>query len=192
MRPDHLRNRPADVIDVMPSPSPSSLSANARRGWLQRSLLLAAAGATAGVGLGAAWLFRARENEAAAPLAAFMQVSRKLTGNAALDADVGRRLFGALQAGVPHFSLRIQQLAAAMDAGTGGFTLAAERSATPARDPRQALASLILRGWYLGLVDNAAVIDRQALMYQAVAGALPVRGYCGGAPGFWAEQPVES
>jgi hypothetical protein len=93
---------------------------------------------------------------------------------------------------VPNFSLRIQQLAAAMDAGQADFPLAAEKTAILAKDPRQALASLILRGWYLGVIDGTAVIDRQALMHGAVANMLPVRGYCGGAPGFWAEKPAES
>jgi hypothetical protein len=184
-RPEQFSSNPADVIDVTPS-------ADARRRWLQRSLALVTAGATIGVGLGAAWLFRERGNASAAPLTAFMQVSQTLTGKTALDPDVGLRLFDALQAGVPHFSLRIQQLAAAMAGRRADFPIAADETATLVKDPQQALASLILRGWYLGLVDGAAVIDRQALMYEAVGGALPARAYCGGAPGFWAEKPMES
>ncbi|RXZ38638.1 hypothetical protein D9O50_03790 [Oxalobacteraceae bacterium CAVE-383] len=152
---------------------------------------LIAAGATLGTGLSAAWLFNARKADNAAPLAAFMKVSQALTGKTALDREAGIRIFGALQASVPNFPLRIQQLAAAMDAGQADFPLAAADSAALPADPRQALASIILRGWYLGVVDGAAVIDRQALMHAAVAGVLPVRGYCGGAPGFWAENPAE-
>jgi hypothetical protein len=158
---------------------------------LTLSLTSIAAGAALGAGLGAAWLFHGRHDDAEAPLAAFMTVSQTLTGRAALDGDVALRLFGALQASVSDFSLRIQQLAAAMAAGRNAFAPAAADTASLPNDPRQALASLILRGWYLGVVDDAAVVDGQALMHAAVADALPVRGYCGGAPGFWAEKPME-
>ena len=187
MRPDHPQHSTADAIDVTSPESPSP----SRRQWLLRSMPLVTVGTTIGVGLGAAWLFNERRNDRAAPLAAFMKVSQALTGRTTLDPDVANRIFNALEKNVPHFSLRIQQLAAAMDAGQSDFPLAAADTAVLPADPRQALATVILRSWYLGVVDGVTVADRQALMYAAVDGVLPVRGYCGGTPGFWADKPAE-
>lgn len=187
MRQDHLQHSAANAIDVAASETPSP----SRRQWLLRSMPLLTVGATIGVGLGAAWLFNERRGDSGAPLAAFMKVSQALTGRTALDPDVTSRIFNALEKSVPSFSLRIQQLAAALEAAPSDFPLAAADTAALPADPRQALATLILRGWYLGVVDGITVADRQALMYAAVDGALPVRGYCGGTPGFWGDKPVE-
>lgn len=147
-----------------------------RRRWLQRALVLIAAGS------GASMLLQAQGVESSAPLATFMTLSQALTSKVVLDPAVGARLFDALQKNTPDFPQRMQQLAAALLAGW---------SQVSAATAQQALALRIMQGWYLGVVDNTVVIYEQALMFEAVSDTLPIRSYCFGKPGFWAEKPIE-
>ncbi|HWZ47262.1 MAG TPA: sugar dehydrogenase complex small subunit [Herbaspirillum sp.] len=147
-----------------------------RRRWLQRALALIAAGS------GASMLLKAQGAESSAPLATFMTLSQALTSKAVLNPAVGARLLDALQKNTPDFPQRMQQLAAALLAGW---------PQAPAQTAQQALALRIMQGWYLGVVDNTVITYEEALMFEAVSDTLPIRSYCFGKPGFWAEKPIE-
>jgi hypothetical protein len=180
--------KPDTIETINPLPQPFT----ARRRWLRRSAALIAAGATIGAGLGAVLLFKAAAGETdtdAATLTAFMDASHILTGKTVLDRSVGTRLLSALQANMPDFAAKVRQLAAALHGGQPAPGIGAVQAG--AQDPQQALASAILRGWYLGLVDRTVATYEQSLMFAAVSNTLPVRSYCGGAPGFWAAPPME-
>jgi hypothetical protein len=151
----------------------------ARRRWLQRALALIAAGS------GASVLLKAQGIDSSAPLATFMTLSQALTSKAVLDPIIGARLLDALQKNTPDFPQRMQQLAAALLAGWPQVPAAAATA-------QQALALRIMQGWYLGVVDNTVVSYEQALMFEAVSNTLPIRSYCFGKPGFWAEKPIEN
>jgi Membrane bound FAD containing D-sorbitol dehydrogenase len=151
-----------------------------RRRWLQRALALIAAGSSAPM------LLNAQGVQSSAPLATFMTLSQALTSKTVLDPAVGARLLETLQKNTPNFPQRMQQLAAALLAGRPQALAAASAPATP-----QALALRIMQGWYLGVVDNTVVSYEQALMFEAVSDTLPIRSYCFGRPGFWAEKPIE-
>ncbi|MDB5992224.1 MAG: hypothetical protein JWQ10_3627 [Herbaspirillum sp.] len=157
----------------------------ARRRWLQRALALIAAGS------GASVLLKAQGIDSSAPLATFMTLSQALTSKAVLDPIIGARLLDALQKNTPDFPQRMQQLAAALLAGWPQVPAAAA-TATAAATAQQALALRIMQGWYLGVVDNTVVSYEQALMFEAVSNTLPIRSYCFGKPGFWAEKPIEN
>jgi hypothetical protein len=156
-----------------------------RRRWLKRALTLIAAGVA---GSGASVLSTVQADESNTPLSAlsaFMTISQALTGKALLDRSVGARLLSALQKNTPDLPQRLQQLAAALLAVT-----AAGLSKAPAAP--QALALQIMQAWYLGVVDHTVVTYEQALMFAAVSDTLPIRSYCAGRPGFWAEKPLEN
>jgi hypothetical protein len=153
----------------------------ARRRWLKRTLTLIAAGVA---GSGAFVLLTAQADESSTSLSAFMTISQALTGKALLDRAVGARLLSALQKNTPDLPRRLQQLAGALLAASGLSKALAPTSTL-------ALALRIMRAWYLGVVDHAVVIYEQALMFAAVSDVLPIRSYCAGKPGFWAEKPVE-
>lgn len=149
---------------------------------LSRRRLLGLAGLGVAAGLLGGPALRALAAPARAQLDSFMQVSRRLSGRDQLDQRLGQRLFEAL---------------------TQRGTLAERTLAELARqaEPRpelwsreqQDLAREILRGWYLGQVDqyNEAVVIAYegALMFSAPQDVQVIRSYCPGRPGFWAEPP---
>jgi hypothetical protein len=169
MKPDQHGNKRALIAS-----SPRLFLA--RRRWLQRALVLIAAGS------GTSILLKAQGVESNTPLATFMTLSQALTSKAVLDPIIGARLFDALQKNTPDFPQHMQQLSAALPAGW---------PQAPAPAAQQALALRIMQGWYLGVVDNTVATYEEALMFEAVSDTLPIRSYCFGKPGFWAEKPVE-
>jgi len=167
--------RKEHVMDAHPTPLAAFL--------LSRRQLL---GVTC-FGLAAGLLGSPALNALAAPptaqLDAFMQVSRRLSGRDNLDLRIGQRLFEAMaQRGV----LAEQTL---ME-----LAQQAEKPAEQWNREQQDLAREILRGWYLGQVDQyseAVVITYEgALMFSAPQDIQAIPSYCAGRPGFWAQKPV--
>jgi len=119
---------------------------------------------------------------ARAQLDSFMRVSRRLSGRDQLDQRLGQRLFEAL---TQRGTLAERTLA----------ELARQAEPNPELWSReqQDLAREILRGWYLGQVDqyNEAVLIAYegALMFSVPQDIQVIRTYCAGRPGFWAEPP---
>ncbi|MGH8352097.1 MAG: sugar dehydrogenase complex small subunit [Pseudomonas sp.] len=117
-----------------------------------------------------------------AQLEVFMQVSRRLSGRDRLDPLIGRRLFEALTQRGTLVEQTLDELA----------QQAEQRPELWSRE-QQDLAREILRGWYLGQVDQydeALVIAYEgALMFSAPPEIQVIRSYCPGRPGFWAERP---
>lgn len=144
----------------------------------RRLLGVACLGMAAGL-LGPAWALAA---PAQAQLDSFMQVSRRLSGRDQLDPRLGQRLFEALTQRGTLAERTLAELA----------RQAEPRPELWSRD-QQELAREILRGWYLGQVDqyNEAVVIAYegALMFSAPPNIQVIRSYCPGRPGFWAEPP---
>jgi len=113
------------------------------------------------------------------PLEAFMSVSQSLTNRSSLDRTIGARLLAALQNATPDIVQALTPLAAALSNGT----------MDTAQEP---VALKIMKAWYLGDVDKTVVTYEQALMFDVVSDVLPIRSYCGDAPGFWATNPNQS
>lgn len=118
----------------------------------------------------------------------FMMLSQVLTGQDALDADMGAALFAALKAAghAPGLNLLYDDIAHA-EGTPAAIAHAAERHGETSR--------ALLRGWYVGLVRIPATGADQlvgyedALMFRAVDEWLQPRSWCGGEPHFWAQAP---
>ncbi|MDB5776429.1 MAG: hypothetical protein JWP38_2562 [Herbaspirillum sp.] len=171
MEPDHPADSPAVFIP---------LPFNARRRWLQRAVVMSAAGATAPLAFDSMAEGPATGPAQHADLDAFMNLSQALTDKPGLDRAVGARLLAALQQATPDFA---QQMRLLSDVVVSGGLLAA---------PQRTCAVQIVQGWYRGLIGDVVVSYEQALMFDAVSDTIPVRSYCSGAPGFWSARPVES
>lgn len=119
-----------------------------------------------------------------AELAAFMNVSRHLTGRANLDPRIGQRLFDALSQRDAALKQSLDELQAHLGVSPQGWS-----------ERQQWLARQILGGWYLGVIgedDDASVVTYEnALIFKAVDDVLVPRSYCANKPGYWAAQPVE-
>lgn len=121
-------------------------------------------------------------------IAAFLALSRALSGHDALDERLGSALLAAFEE-----NSRAADLAAfyeALRASSGDSDAVAALLAAPeTADVGQA----VLRGWYVGLVDGPDGLVRvgyeETLMGVAVGDFLQLRSNCGGLPHFWAEPP---
>lgn len=120
--------------------------------------------------------------------AAFLALSRHLTGHETLNAKMGSALLAALrQAG---FSTALDQLydAVAMAGGDAAATITAAHGHAEATEA-------LLRGWYIGVVrmpgaEQAHLVGYEhALMFEPLRDWLKPRSWCGGAPHFWADPP---
>jgi hypothetical protein len=112
----------------------------------------------------------------------FMDVSKTLTGKPQLDTVIGQRLFQLLET-QPGFIAGLNTLSPLPKGDPANWSKA-----------QQETASAVLSAWYLGKVgaglDAAVVSYEKALMFDAVAGALVIRSYCSGKPGYWAAEPT--
>jgi hypothetical protein len=171
MERDHADSGPAVFIP---------LPFNARRRWLQRAVVMSAAGAAVPLAFDALADGPATTPAQNADFDAFMTLSQTLTDKPGLDRTVGARLLAALQRATPDFPRQMRQLS---DVVSSGGLLAA---------PQRSCAMQIVQGWYRGLIGDVVVSYEQALMFDAVSDTIPVRSYCSGAPGFWSARPVES
>ena len=153
----------------------------------RRRLLAVACTAAAAGGLllgptAPAWAALTPQHDA--ELAAFMSVSRHLTGRANLDPRIGQRLLDALLQHDTALKQSLDELQARLGVSPQDWS-----------ERQQWLARQILGGWYLGVIgedDSASVVTYEnALMFKAVDDVLVPRSYCANKPGYWAAQPVE-
>lgn len=119
--------------------------------------------------------------------AAFIDLSRTLTGHEGLDEEMGERLFAALdEAGAGPALDSLRQAVKVAGTDIDAIRVAADTHAEAAR--------AVLRGWYVGLVRMPGGSDRlvgyeETLMGEVVSDFIPLRSNCGGEPHFWAEPP---
>lgn len=127
-----------------------------------------------------------------AEFAAFMDLSRYLTGKNSLDVEIGHAIFANLVDGDLHFTQQVAQL--------NDFVAS---SKTPANGLQQvldgsqpALATVpkrIMPAWYLGVVGTGArartVAYEQALMYPPISDVIVMPSFARGVPGYWAQPP---
>jgi hypothetical protein len=123
----------------------------------------------------------------------FLNLSRRLTGRATLDAEQGARLFEAFAGVTPDFETAVQQLLAWMnerkvDIGQLQQALDAEGS------PLAGLPRQIMRAWYTGVVGEGGatrcVTFETSLMNRVVADRLNPPSYCYGPHGSWGNAPA--
>lgn len=120
---------------------------------------------------------------------AFLQASQRLTGHTDLKPDLADRIAAAFTAQNADFPAKVAQLAALTEGGgTPEVHLAA---ATKAGLRTEALA--IVSAWYTGTVGTGpyapVVAYADALMFKAVADAVPVPTYCANGPAWWVAKP---
>ena len=123
----------------------------------------------------------------------FLALSQWLTARPALDRSVAEALRSALvDVGFG------DQLVSLYRAGTELKTKSADRGAAMTTALQQAnvldIATTVLRGWYVGLVQQPDGKDRtvayeQTLMAAVVADFLTLPTFCSGIPNYWAEPP---
>lgn len=112
---------------------------------------------------------------------AFLELSRRLTGHDDLSPVLGARILGVLTETGQAQPLRDLYLTVS-EGATG---------------PAMADANIlrhVLHGWYLGRITVGEQTHltgfEETLMGRVTADILPLRSYCGGAMGFWAEPPA--
>jgi fructose 5-dehydrogenase small subunit len=110
----------------------------------------------------------------------FMALSQRLTGHAGLSRDLGARILAVLtEAGQAE---QLQALHSDVSAAPTGGSL-----------PDTDTLRHVLHGWYLGriTIDDQTHLTgfEQTLMGRVTADILPLRSYCGGQMGFWADPP---
>ncbi|MGO1298573.1 MAG: sugar dehydrogenase complex small subunit [Vibrio sp.] len=121
--------------------------------------------------------------------AAFISVSKTLTGRESLSDVLGECFYHALQATQSNFSNQVMALEKELS------QLEPKNYTEKLSSQAQKTAKTILSAWYTGIVGegpSAQVIAyRHALEFSAVDDVLTPRSYCPNKPGFWAAKPVE-
>ncbi|GAB3462781.1 sugar dehydrogenase complex small subunit [Azotobacter salinestris] len=162
---------------AMPGASPVPAFSLSRRRLLGAACVGAASGAL--LLSPAAPVWAAVETE----LAAFMDLSRRLTGRNDLDARFGQRLYDTLVKRDAGFAASLGELQGKLGKTPQGLGEKAE-----------ATARQVLSAWYLGMIGSdytATVVGYpDALMFKAAGGILKPRAFCFGMPGAWAEKPA--
>jgi hypothetical protein len=124
--------------------------------------------------------------------AAFLAVSRVLTGRTELDDVLGARLYGAFAAYDARFTVAVTELEHLL-AEQGGMLEGLQAALEGAPQMAQ-LARLIVTGWYTGIVGDGekmrCVAYENALNAVIVSDVLRPPGYCHGPYGSWAREPV--
>jgi hypothetical protein len=112
---------------------------------------------------------------------AFMALSQRVTGHDDLSPALGGRILDVLSENGQTASL--QALYAVVSDGT-----------SEALADHHEILSRVLHGWYLGRIsiDDQTYLTgfEETLMGRVTADILPLRSYCGGTMGFWAEPPA--
>lgn len=111
----------------------------------------------------------------------FMALSRRITGHDDLSPVLGARILSVLNDAGQAAPLQEMYAALSQDAAQG-------------EPPDSDMLRVILHGWYLGRVtieDQTYLTGfEETLMGRVTADILPLRSYCGGAMGFWADPPI--
>jgi hypothetical protein len=125
--------------------------------------------------------------------AAFLSLSRLLTGKTSLDAAQADRLYGAWSSIEKDFEVQLTQLAAfiaqeKLDAAGLQAALDAQKS------PLAKLPGRIVTGWYIGVVGSGKLARcltyESSLMYAAVADRVKPPSYAYGPYGSWGRNPL--
>jgi len=110
-----------------------------------------------------------------------MALSRWITGHDDLSPVLGARILSVLNDAGQAAPLQEIYAALSQDAAQGD-------------PPDSDMLRVILHGWYLGRVtleDQTYLTGfEETLMGRVTADILPLRSYCGGAMGFWADPPI--
>ncbi len=161
---------------------------------LTRRRLLASSAGLLAAGVLTRWLPGGAVNAAAPQAQAFLLpdnfllLSRQLTGTTSPDPLLAQRLHRWLHATVEDLDYNVDRLTALL-AKENGQTL-------PASLPPdlQALAHMIISGWYLGVVGSEhprCIGFENIVSYQLVRDSLLPPSYAPGAPNFWTQPPAE-
>lgn len=109
----------------------------------------------------------------------FMALSQRITGHDTLSVPLGERILAVLQ-----------------DTGQADPLQNLYRAVSDAPEaamPDSDILRYVLHGWYLGriTIDEETYLTgfEDTLMGRVTADILPLRSYCGGAMGFWADPP---
>jgi hypothetical protein len=127
------------------------------------------------------------------PRATFLDLSRLLTGRSDLSAETAGQLFAAFAADDDGFPKRVKELSEFAEAH--GLSTAEALLAAADKQGRGLTAQLrsLLRAWYIGVVGTGpaarVVVDRDALMFAAVADALAPPSYCRASGFYWTATP---
>lgn len=122
-----------------------------------------------------------------APSAAFLSLSRTLTGFEVPDALLAARLYAELDAAHAGLEAKLTAIAGAVAQATGG------KLDTFADAALEAVHRDLMTGWYLGTVgpaDNARCIAFENIAsYRVVKKTLLPPSYAVGEPNFWVSKP---
>ncbi|MEG3133610.1 sorbitol dehydrogenase family protein [Rouxiella sp. T17] len=175
----------------------SELSANgrSRRSLISRSSSVIASFALVSGGLSAVPALAAENKpdnkNAAADLAAFIKLSRLLTGHNSLDVQLGERLYLALCQHDGQFSAQVKQLIAFAEQNNipDVETLDEKLKQQPLHEPMMS----IIKAWYSGVIEpgyHARVYGyQQALMYQVSRDGMVIPTYAHNGPDYWVANP---
>ena len=121
----------------------------------------------------------------------FLKVSRLLTGHQTLDTTLGQRLWEALHQHSAQFSDQYAALSQWIDEHKPADVEALDQQLQG--QPQHEVMMSIIRGWYLGVVDNshhAQVLSYQnALMYQVPRDGMVIPTYAHNGPDYWTAEP---
>ncbi|MBT0727148.1 dehydrogenase [Rosenbergiella australiborealis] len=121
----------------------------------------------------------------------FLKISRLLTGHQNLDTTLGQRLWQALNQHSASFSAQYTALSQWISEHqpTDVEALDQQLQGQPLHDVMMS----IIRGWYLGVVDNSPhtqVLSYQnALMYQVPRDGMVIPTYAHNGPDYWTAEP---
>ena len=134
------------------------------------------------------------ETPAAGGYDAFIVLSRHLTGRAAFDQVLGRRIHAALSATDRQFARNVDELNRWIQSHGGvpsDVITQALQASQPALVPT---VTAVMRAWYLGIVGalpTAQVLAyERALMFDPVKDVLTIPSYCRDVPFYWAHRPT--
>jgi hypothetical protein len=127
------------------------------------------------------------------PTAAFLDLSRLLTGRSDLSADTAGRLLAAFAAADDSFPQLVKALSEFAQAHGLSTTEALLAAADKQGRGLSAQLRSVLRAWYTGVVGSGpaarVVEDRDPLMFAAVADALAPPSYCRASGLYWTATP---
>lgn len=121
--------------------------------------------------------------------AAFLALSRKITGKDQLSPVTAGRILAALAADDPDLPAKLEKLTELSSSAASPTALKQAASTVGLDGTMMAIVS----AWYTGTIDTKAgpvvVAYKDALMYQPVADGLTVPTYCNRGPLWWSDLP---
>ncbi|MDR3100087.1 MAG: sorbitol dehydrogenase family protein [Paraburkholderia sp.] len=127
--------------------------------------------------------------------AAFIALSRHLTGRTHFDAVLGQRIYSALARASSQFEQNVSALNTWIKEHGG---VPSDTVTAALKTDRPELASTvgdIMRAWYLGLVGEMPKVQvlayEKALMFDPVSDVLTIPSYCRDVPFYWTSKPAD-